>query len=86
MWGRADACPRDPSALRSQALAAAYTYAETLVDVMLAGLAARAAGTADPTCSGPTLRLTLHSGRTVTVSVPDPAAAMAVIREATPDA
>ena len=32
--------------------------------------------------SGPTLRLTLHSGRTVTITVPDAAAAVAVIREA----
>lgn len=32
--------------------------------------------------SGPTLRLILHSGRTVTITVPDPAAAVAVIREA----
>ena len=33
--------------------------------------------------SGPTLRLTLHSGRTVTITVPDAPAAIAVIREAT---
>jgi hypothetical protein len=33
--------------------------------------------------SGPALRLTLHSGRTVTITVPDPHAAVAVIREAT---
>ena len=32
--------------------------------------------------SGPTLRLTLHSGRTVTITVPDAPAAVAVIREA----
>ena len=32
--------------------------------------------------SGPTLRLTLHSGRTVTITVPDAHAAVAVIREA----
>lgn len=32
--------------------------------------------------SGPTLRLTLHSGRTVTITVPDVPAAVAVIREA----
>ncbi|GGK08045.1 hypothetical protein GCM10010123_42500 [Pilimelia anulata] len=32
--------------------------------------------------SGPTLRLTLRTGRTVTVTVPDPHAAVAVIREA----
>ncbi|MEX5633498.1 hypothetical protein [Parafrankia sp. FMc2] len=34
--------------------------------------------------SGPTLRLTLRTGRTVTVTVPDPGAAVAVIREAMP--
>lgn len=34
--------------------------------------------------SGPTLRLTLHSGRTVTITVPDAAAAVAVVREAAP--
>jgi hypothetical protein len=33
--------------------------------------------------SGPTLRLRLHSGRTVTITVPDAPAAVAVIREAT---
>jgi hypothetical protein len=33
--------------------------------------------------SGPTLRLRLHSGRTVTITVPDAPAAAAVIREAT---
>jgi len=32
--------------------------------------------------SGPTLRLRLHSGRTVTITVPDAPAAVAVIREA----
>nr|WP_221375034.1 hypothetical protein [Actinoplanes polyasparticus] len=32
--------------------------------------------------SGPTLRLTLSSGRTVTVTVPDPHAAVAALREA----
>ena len=32
--------------------------------------------------SGPTLRLTLHSGRTVTITVPDAPAAVAVIHEA----
>ncbi|MFI5496329.1 hypothetical protein [Actinoplanes sp. NPDC051859] len=32
--------------------------------------------------SGPTLRLTLHSGRTVTVTVPDAPAAVTVIRDA----
>jgi hypothetical protein len=32
--------------------------------------------------SGPTLRLTLHTGRTVTVTVPDAHAAVAVIHEA----
>ncbi|GGQ75808.1 hypothetical protein [Couchioplanes azureus] len=34
--------------------------------------------------SGPTLRLTLRTGRTVTVTVPDPGAAVAAIREARP--
>ena len=34
--------------------------------------------------SGPTLRLTLHSGRTVTITVPDAPAAVAVIREVAP--
>ena len=32
--------------------------------------------------SGPTLRLTLHSGRTVTITVPDAPAAVAVLEEA----
>jgi hypothetical protein len=32
--------------------------------------------------SGPTLRLTLRTGRTVTVTVPDPRTAVAVLREA----
>jgi hypothetical protein len=34
--------------------------------------------------SGPTLRLTLRTGRTVTISVPDAPAAVAAIREARP--
>jgi hypothetical protein len=32
--------------------------------------------------SGPTLRLTLHTGRTITITVPDAQAALTVIREA----
>lgn len=34
--------------------------------------------------TGPALRLTLHTGRSVTITVPDPHAAVTIIREAKP--